>query len=87
MQQNRTQQEVERLKKQTEMEARQDARQEANVEEEMKEIKEVQRQEDLLQTAMARLRRQMQERRQREQPGRQRYPLVVKTPLSTLCFE
>lgn len=74
VQQNRTQREVERLKKQSEMEARQDGRREAKMGEEMKEIKEVQRQEHLLQTAMARLQRQMQERRQREQAGQQRYP-------------
>lgn len=60
------------------MEAQQDARQEAKMGAEMEEIKEVQRQEHLLQTAMAKLRRQMQDRRHREQPGRQRYPFVAK---------
>lgn len=60
------------------MEARQDARREAKMGAEMEEIKEVQRQEHLLQTAMAKLRRQMEDRRHREQPGRQRYPLVAK---------
>lgn len=74
MLQNRTQREVESLKKQSEMEARQDARREGKMGEEMKEIKEVQRQERLLQKALARRRRQMQERRHREQPGQQRYP-------------
>lgn len=74
MLQNRTQREVESLKKQSEMEARQDARPEGKMGEEMKEIKEVQRQERLLQNALARRRRQMQERRHREQPGQQRYP-------------
>lgn len=76
--QNRTQREAERLKKQSEMEARQDARREAKMGEEMKAIKEVRRQEPLLQAAMARLRRQMQDRRHRQQPGEQRYPLVLK---------
>lgn len=60
------------------MEALQDARGEAKIGEDTKEIKEVQRQEHLLQAAMARLRRQKQDRRHRERPGRQRYPLVLK---------
>lgn len=72
--QNRAQREVERLKKQSEMEARQDARREAKRRKEMREMKEVQRQEHLLQTEMARLQHQMRERRCREQLGHQRYP-------------
>lgn len=82
--QNRTQREVERLKKQSEMEARQDARREAKMGAEEKAIREVQRQEHLLQTAMTQLRRQMQERRRRGEPGRQRYPLVVTWPLKSM---
>ena len=72
MRQKRTQREVQRLKKQSEMEAQRDARREARMGVEMKEIKELRGQEHLLQTAMARLRCQMQERRRGEQPGQQR---------------
>eukprot|EP00066_Takifugu_rubripes_P016900 XP_011606166.1 PREDICTED: coiled-coil domain-containing protein KIAA1407 homolog [Takifugu rubripes] len=70
--QNRAQREVARLKKQSEIEAQQDARREAKRREELREMKDLQRQEHLLQNEMARLRRQVQERRRREQPGRQR---------------
>ncbi|XP_056869534.1 coiled-coil domain-containing protein 191 isoform X2 [Takifugu flavidus] len=70
--QNRAQREVARLRKQSEIEAQQDARREAKRREELREVKDLQRQEHLLQNEMARLRRQVQERRCREQPGRQR---------------
>ncbi|TNM96317.1 hypothetical protein fugu_015978 [Takifugu bimaculatus] len=70
--QNRAQREVARLRKQSEIEAQQDARREAKRREELREVKDLQRQEHLLQNEMARLRRQVQERRRREQPGRQR---------------
>lgn len=74
---NRAQREAERQRQQREREAQRDAREEAKRrvgrEETMKK-KEAQRQEEMLQQEMVRLRRQMEERRPLEQLVRQRYP-------------